>query len=65
MARSGAINLIVVDSVSALIPKAELEGDVGMPQVRWGGRATGGHEPGLPVLGACDVLLALFFSHSS
>jgi recombination protein RecA len=29
LARSGAIGLIVVDSVAALIPKAELEGDMG------------------------------------
>ena len=29
MARSGAINLIVIDSVAALTPKAEIEGDMG------------------------------------
>lgn len=29
LARSGAVNLVVVDSVAALIPKAELEGDMG------------------------------------
>lgn len=29
LARSGAVGLIVVDSVAALIPKAELEGDMG------------------------------------
>jgi len=29
LARSGAIDLIVVDSVAALVPKAELEGDMG------------------------------------
>ena len=27
--RSGAIDIIVVDSVAALVPKAELEGDMG------------------------------------
>jgi RecA/RadA recombinase len=27
--RSGAIDLIVVDSVAALTPKAEIEGDMG------------------------------------
>ena len=27
--RSGAVNLVVVDSVAALVPKAELEGDMG------------------------------------
>ena len=29
MVRSGAIDLVVVDSVAALVPKAELEGDMG------------------------------------
>ena len=29
LARSGAVDLIVVDSVAALVPKAELEGDMG------------------------------------
>lgn len=29
LARSGAVSMIVVDSVAALIPKAELEGDMG------------------------------------
>lgn len=29
LARSGAIDLIVVDSVAALVPKSELEGDIG------------------------------------
>ena len=29
LVRSGAINIIVVDSVAALVPKAELEGDMG------------------------------------
>lgn len=29
MAKSGAIDLIVVDSVAALVPKAELEGEIG------------------------------------
>ncbi len=29
LARSGAIDLIVIDSVAALVPKAELEGDMG------------------------------------
>ena len=30
LVRSGALDLIVVDSVAALVPKAELEGDMGM-----------------------------------
>ena len=30
LARSGAIDVIVIDSVAALVPKAELEGDMGM-----------------------------------
>eukprot|EP00199_Chlamydomonas_sp_CCMP681_P002059 CAMPEP_0119107672 /NCGR_PEP_ID=MMETSP1180-20130426/11534_1 /TAXON_ID=3052 ORGANISM="Chlamydomonas cf sp, Strain CCMP681" /NCGR_SAMPLE_ID=MMETSP1180 /ASSEMBLY_ACC=CAM_ASM_000741 /LENGTH=408 /DNA_ID=CAMNT_0007093191 /DNA_START=29 /DNA_END=1255 /DNA_ORIENTATION=+ len=33
MARSGLFQLIVVDSVSALLPRAELEGDVGQQQM--------------------------------
>ena len=30
LARSGAIDVIVIDSVAALVPKAELEGEMGM-----------------------------------
>jgi len=30
LARSGALDVIVIDSVAALVPKAELEGDMGM-----------------------------------
>ncbi|CAG9460142.1 unnamed protein product [Pedinophyceae sp. YPF-701] len=37
LARTGVVDLIAVDSVSALIPKAELEGEVGATQV--GGQA--------------------------
>ncbi|KAF5838235.1 recA bacterial DNA recombination protein-domain-containing protein [Dunaliella salina] len=33
MARSGAMGLVVVDSVSALVPRAELEGEIGAPGV--------------------------------
>ncbi len=33
LVRSGAVNLVVVDSVAALTPKAELEGDMGDAQV--------------------------------
>ncbi|KAK1283869.1 hypothetical protein QJS10_CPB21g00992 [Acorus calamus] len=33
MCRSGAIDLIVVDSVSALTPRAEIEGEIGMQQM--------------------------------
>lgn len=29
LTRSGAVNLIVVDSVAALVPKAEIEGEIG------------------------------------
>jgi recombination protein RecA len=31
--RSGAVDLIVIDSVAALVPKAEIEGDMGDPQM--------------------------------
>jgi recombination protein RecA len=33
LVRSGAVELIVVDSVSALVPRHEVEGDIGTPQV--------------------------------
>lgn len=33
LVRSGAVDLIVVDSVSALVPRSEVEGDIGTPQV--------------------------------
>lgn len=33
LVRSGAIDVIVVDSVAALVPRAELEGDMGDPQM--------------------------------
>lgn len=29
MVRSGAMDIIIVDSVAALVPKAEIEGDMG------------------------------------
>src|SRR5256885_9620429 len=32
--RSGGVDIVVVDSVAALVPKAELEGDMGDPQMR-------------------------------
>lgn len=33
LVRSGAIDVVVVDSVAALVPRAELEGDMGDPQM--------------------------------
>jgi len=33
LVRSGAVDIIVVDSVAALVPKAEVEGDMGQAQV--------------------------------
>lgn len=33
MCRSGAVDLICVDSVSALTPRAEIEGEIGMQQI--------------------------------
>lgn len=33
MCRSGAVDIIVVDSVSALTPRAEIEGEIGMQQM--------------------------------
>ena len=37
LVRSGAIDMIIIDSVAALVPKAEIEGDMGDPQM--GGQA--------------------------
>lgn len=31
--RSGGVDIVVIDSVAALVPKAELEGDMGQPQM--------------------------------
>ena len=36
LVRSGALDVIVIDSVAALVPRAEIEGDMGDPQ--WGSR---------------------------
>jgi recombination protein RecA len=33
LVRSGAIDIIVIDSVAALVPRAEIEGDMGDPQM--------------------------------
>lgn len=33
LVRSGAIDVVVIDSVAALVPRAELEGEMGEPQV--------------------------------
>ncbi len=33
LVRSGAVDVVVVDSVAALVPRAELEGDMGDPQM--------------------------------
>jgi len=33
LVRSGSVDVIIVDSVAALIPKAEIEGEIGDPQV--------------------------------
>jgi len=33
LVRSGAVDILVVDSVAALVPRAELEGDMGDPQM--------------------------------
>lgn len=31
LVRSGAVDIIIIDSVAALVPKAEIEGDMGIP----------------------------------
>jgi len=33
LVRSGAVDVVVIDSVAALVPKAEIEGEMGEPQV--------------------------------
>lgn len=33
LVRSGAIDIIVIDSVAALVPRSEIEGDMGQPQM--------------------------------
>src|SRR5438876_4211983 len=33
LVRSGAVDVVVIDSVAALVPKAELEGDMGEPHM--------------------------------
>src|SRR5258708_2871352 len=33
LVRSGAIDVLVIDSVAALVPRAEIEGDMGDPQM--------------------------------
>ena len=33
LVRSNAVDLIVVDSVAALVPRSEIEGEIGMVQV--------------------------------
>src|ERR1700733_6597904 len=33
LVRSGSIDMIVIDSVAALVPKAEIEGEMGEPQM--------------------------------
>jgi recombination protein RecA len=38
LVRSGVVDIIVVDSVSALVPRSEVEGDIGTPQVGPAGR---------------------------
>ena len=36
--RSGAIDIIVIDSVAALVPKQEIEGDMGRQPCRTAGK---------------------------
>ncbi len=45
LVRSGAVDIVVIDSVAALVPKAEIEGDMGDSARRPPGAA---HEPGAP-----------------
>lgn len=45
MVRSGAMDIIVVDSVAALVPKQEIEGDMGDSHGRTSGKTD---VPGTP-----------------
>lgn len=56
LVRSGAIDVIVVDSVAALVPRAEIEGEVGDSHVRPSGPA---HEPGPEKAGRSDLQIQL------
>lgn len=38
MVRSGAIDIVIVDSVAALVPKAEIDGDMGDSRCRFTGK---------------------------
>ncbi len=44
MVRSGAVDIVIVDSVAALVPKAEIDGDMGDSHVGPGAP----DEPGAP-----------------
>ena len=48
LCRSNVCDLVVIDSVAALVPRAELEGDIGSVQVggRRRGRRGGGEQGG-------------------
>ena len=54
LVRSGAVDVVVIDSVAALVPKAEIEGDMGDSPHRSAGAA---HEPGAPQADRCDRAL--------
>src|SRR5213083_412616 len=39
LVRSGAVDILVIDSVAALVPRAEIEGEMGDPETTTGGNA--------------------------
>ena len=41
LVRSGAVDIVVIDSVAALVPKAEIEGDMGASHVGMQARLMG------------------------
>ena len=62
LVRSGAIDVLVIDSVAALVPRAELEGEMGDTHV---GPAGPADEPGAAQAHRLDLALAHAWSSSS
>lgn len=66
LVRSGTVDLIVVDSVSAMVPRSEVEGDIGTPQVGMWGPAPACciSTCGRPELLACGMQLRVLAWHA-
>ena len=57
LVRSGAVDIVVIDSVAALVPKAEIEGDMGdaLP-----GLQAEAHEPGHEKVDGCNIKIPYY-----